>query len=155
VVKHKSKHFAAALIRRTDPETGKRQLLIIHYHPVVIVDGQRIRRGRFHIKFPGGKQWFKDESPKKTVRRECIAEIGLIIRGAVEVCELPTELGPQHYFLAEFERCKGRLRTADDGVLEDTKSDLDPPVWVDEDLLENLPHPTHKKALLIYLESGL
>ena len=141
--------FAAALIRRIDPKTGARQLLIIHYQPVVTVAGERVKKGGFQIKFPGGKQEWH-ESPRQTVRRECIAETGLIIRGQKQFCTIEITDGPQHYFLTDFDRCKGKLRTGRD--YHDQNADLGPPTWVDEDKLERLLHPNHRVAFRVYIK---
>jgi len=147
-----ARHFAAALIRRINPENGRRQVLIIHYYPVrILANGKRIRIGQFQIKFPGGKGE-GNETPRQTVRRECIAETGLIIRGHKEFCELAIPDGPQHFFLVEFDRCKGKLRTT---VYQDGRADLGPPRWVDEDKIGPLLFGNHGKAFRLYKKQEL
>lgn len=142
-----ARHFAAALIRRKDPETGARQVLIIHYYPVrILSNGKRVRTGQFQIKFAGGKGE-GNETPKQTVRRECIPETGLIIRGHKKFCEFATQDGLQHFFLAEFDRCKGKLRTE---VYHDGRADLGPPRWADEDKIGPLLFGNHGEAFRLY-----
>lgn len=145
-----ARHFAAALIRRINPETGERQVLIIHYYPVrILVNGKRERIGPFQIKFAGGKGE-GNETPRQTVRRECIPETGLIIRGHKQFCEFVTSEGPQYFFLAEFDRCKGKLRTE---TYEDGRADLGGPRWVDEKNIGPLLHGNHSRAFRLYKAS--
>jgi len=147
----KPKHFAATIIRRINPKTGRRQVLVVHYHPVLITEeGRRIKRGFFQIKFPGGTQKFS-ETPKETARREAGEETGLIVRGLQKVCEIKTNDGPQLYFLAELARCKGKLRKAGK---EDGRADLDEPLWVDENKVGTILYGKHKKAFVEYEKSG-
>lgn len=147
-----ARHFAAALIRRKDPVTGVRQVLIIHYYPVrILSNGRRVRTGQFQIKFAGGKGE-GNETPRQTVRRECIPETGLIIRGHKEFCELVIPDGPQYFFLAEFDRCKGKLRTK---IYHDQRADLGPPRWADEDKIGPLLFGNHGEAFRMYKKQEL
>lgn len=137
-------HCVNVIVRRIDPVTGKRQLLLIDSTPT--------NGGPKQTKFPGGtNKGYPGEKKIVTRDRETKEETGLRL-----LCTNSHSLWsdfagsiPRHFYVVDEKDVCGELRT--ESMTEDDGEILSAPYWCDIEKVFNKLFQTHKEPFSQYV----
>ncbi len=151
------KHYVAAVIWRTNPETRKKEVLIqrVVSEYSKWSDGREVRtKTPPQPKFVGGMQRMTDDTVEVTLTREIVEETYLRYSGPLvplgEPIPVPDRDNPRRIdhvklaFLVPFSECTGELRT---DVLTDGNDEMGVPYWVPLDEAGREIYRTHQEIL--------